>query len=327
MQACNVFLDKTTEQLHKVLQERSPLSWKNAPTEDLVNLARTYSHLKWLIEKCNTEALAEIEALSTILNAHSEELDYTVSDLIASESSAPTDNKSDHDKLRAQLKEHYARNPLASQVEALQEEQLSPNVIIRRVSDQQGKLKIIFKIPCSVKLGNSIKNSKSKATIGPGDAVADLELMKDADAKTNPQQNLRSRSQSLEPASLKKIVQTKKKKNANWSVSKSKRSMRGAGAQDRANSSTLPIETFDEEPEPTYCFCNQPSSGDMIACDNRKCPNGEWFHYKCVGLLNRVEALKYTKQKWYCKDSCKIQSEEDARIKKQKGLKRNRKRW
>ena len=33
----------------------------------------------------------------------------------------------------------------------------------------------------------------------------------------------------------------------------------------------------------------------MISCDNESsCPNGEWFHYKCVGILNRVVALKYT---------------------------------
>ncbi|CUM68184.1 uncharacterized protein PRCAT00005902001 [Priceomyces carsonii] len=56
-----------------------------------------------------------------------------------------------------------------------------------------------------------------------------------------------------------------------------------------------------------YCFCKQPSFGDMIGCDNEEsCPNGDWFHYKCVGLLNRVDALKYTtgKQKWFCSDYC-----------------------
>lgn len=46
----------------------------------------------------------------------------------------------------------------------------------------------------------------------------------------------------------------------------------------------------------------------MIACDNESsCPNGEWFHYKCVGLLNRVDALKYTTGKipWYCSEGCR----------------------
>lgn len=60
-----------------------------------------------------------------------------------------------------------------------------------------------------------------------------------------------------------------------------------------------------EEDTALYCFCKQRSFGDMIACDYGKCPNGEWFHYKCVGLLNRVEALKYTTEKWYCSAGCR----------------------
>ncbi|GBG68502.1 hypothetical protein CBR_g3046 [Chara braunii] len=48
--------------------------------------------------------------------------------------------------------------------------------------------------------------------------------------------------------------------------------------------------------EPTYCFCNQVSYGEMIACDNPSCKI-EWFHFECVGLTcsdNRP------KGKWYC---------------------------
>lgn len=63
-----------------------------------------------------------------------------------------------------------------------------------------------------------------------------------------------------------------------------------------------------EEDNQLYCFCHQPSFGDMIGCDNEEsCPNGEWFHYKCVGILNRVDALRYTtgKEKWFCSDYCR----------------------
>ncbi|RYR66374.1 hypothetical protein Ahy_A03g012364 isoform B [Arachis hypogaea] len=35
--------------------------------------------------------------------------------------------------------------------------------------------------------------------------------------------------------------------------------------------------------EPTYCFCNQVSYGEMVACDNPDCKI-EWFHFGCVGL-------------------------------------------
>ena len=35
--------------------------------------------------------------------------------------------------------------------------------------------------------------------------------------------------------------------------------------------------------EPTYCYCNRISFGEMIACENMDCPI-EWFHFECVGL-------------------------------------------
>lgn len=75
------------------------------------------------------------------------------------------------------------------------------------------------------------------------------------------------------------------------------------------------------EPEPRYCFCHQPSFGPMIGCDNEKsCPNGDWFHYKCVGLLNKVDALKYAtgKEKWFCLDGCRRAVEERMKKKKRR---------
>lgn len=39
----------------------------------------------------------------------------------------------------------------------------------------------------------------------------------------------------------------------------------------------------DEDSEPRYCYCNEISFGDMVACDNDACPR-EWFHLSCVGL-------------------------------------------
>ncbi|WMV48162.1 hypothetical protein MTR67_041547 [Solanum verrucosum] len=47
--------------------------------------------------------------------------------------------------------------------------------------------------------------------------------------------------------------------------------------------------------EPTYCFCNQVSYGEMVACDNPNCKI-EWFHYGCVGLKEQP------KGKWFCAD-------------------------
>lgn len=39
----------------------------------------------------------------------------------------------------------------------------------------------------------------------------------------------------------------------------------------------------DEEGEPRYCYCNEVSFGEMVACDNDTCPR-EWFHLSCVGM-------------------------------------------
>ena len=38
-----------------------------------------------------------------------------------------------------------------------------------------------------------------------------------------------------------------------------------------------------EEAEQLYCYCNGPSHGEMVACDQPGCAR-EWFHLKCVGL-------------------------------------------
>nr|XP_018670605.1 inhibitor of growth protein 3 isoform X1 [Ciona intestinalis] len=45
--------------------------------------------------------------------------------------------------------------------------------------------------------------------------------------------------------------------------------------------------------EPRYCLCNQVSYGEMVGCDNDKCPI-EWFHYGCVGLEQAPTG------KWFC---------------------------
>lgn len=39
----------------------------------------------------------------------------------------------------------------------------------------------------------------------------------------------------------------------------------------------------EDDGEPRYCYCNEISFGEMVACDNDACPR-EWFHLSCVGL-------------------------------------------
>ena len=57
-----------------------------------------------------------------------------------------------------------------------------------------------------------------------------------------------------------------------------------AAAQDEEGSSMQGDEDDeDDETEPTYCYCNQVSYGEMVACDMSSCKK-EWFHLDCVGL-------------------------------------------
>ncbi|GKV23257.1 hypothetical protein SLEP1_g33008 [Rubroshorea leprosula] len=58
--------------------------------------------------------------------------------------------------------------------------------------------------------------------------------------------------------------------------------------------------------EPTYCFCNQVSFGEMVACDNPDCKI-EWFHFGCVGLKEQP------KGKWYCSDCAAAKNRRKSR--------------
>ncbi len=51
--------------------------------------------------------------------------------------------------------------------------------------------------------------------------------------------------------------------------------------------------------EHTFCYCNGPEEGDMIACDNETC-SIEWFHIICL----KVRSIP--KGKWFCPDCRKL---------------------
>jgi len=56
-----------------------------------------------------------------------------------------------------------------------------------------------------------------------------------------------------------------------------------ATADDEGSSMQGDDEDDEDESEPRYCYCNQVSYGEMVACDMDNCPR-EWFHLDCVGL-------------------------------------------
>ena len=63
---------------------------------------------------------------------------------------------------------------------------------------------------------------------------------------------------------------------------------------------TFPGQAIDER---RYCFCNEMSYGDMIACDNPTCRR-EWFHYPCVGIVTPP------KGKWFCTECMQLQQQQ-----------------
>jgi hypothetical protein len=74
-------------------------------------------------------------------------------------------------------------------------------------------------------------------------------------------------------------------------------------------------EVAADEDSQVYCFCQQVSFGEMVACDNENCQR-EWFHLPCVGLSSPPQG------KWYC-DECapKMKVDQKKQSDKKKVLK------
>lgn len=116
--------------------------------------------------------------------------------------------------------------------------------------------------------------------------------------KNNP--NITNKLASFETTRVNKPVITKKNKNK-MSFSINLKQLRQNVIQGHRSKSITPIDD-----EPRYCWCNQPSFGEMVACDNGKCPK-EWFHYQCVGLK------KAPTGPWFCSNRCRKQHQRNKR--------------
>jgi hypothetical protein len=74
--------------------------------------------------------------------------------------------------------------------------------------------------------------------------------------------------------------------------------------QEEEEESSREGDDEDDESEPRYCYCNQVSFGEMVACDNDACPT-EWFHLSCVGLAKppgRNGTFIFCLLKWFHAD-------------------------
>ncbi|CAO1621539.1 unnamed protein product [Jaminaea pallidilutea] len=78
-----------------------------------------------------------------------------------------------------------------------------------------------------------------------------------------------------------------------------------AGAQEPSTGGIVPDMPYDPL-EPTYCYCQQPSSGLMIGCDNDECSR-EWYHLECLERRGELgpsvmASLNDERKKWFCKE-------------------------
>lgn len=80
-------------------------------------------------------------------------------------------------------------------------------------------------------------------------------------------------------------------------------------------------EDEDADDDTRYCFCQQQSYGEMVACENDDCKY-QWFHTGCIGMKKVPEE----DEDWYCPD-CRNKPEilEKVRIKNIKKEKSGRK--
>ena len=62
---------------------------------------------------------------------------------------------------------------------------------------------------------------------------------------------------------------------------------------------SIAVPTIDTDSRPaddddgSWCYCKEDNAGEMIACDNKTCPN-KWYHLACLKMMT------IPKGKWLC---------------------------
>jgi len=70
-------------------------------------------------------------------------------------------------------------------------------------------------------------------------------------------------------------------------------------------------EGEDETDDKVYCYCSQPSYGEMVGCENPDCKR-EWFHISCLGLKTVPQ-----EEHWFCPE-CRTEVDGQSGNKKRK---------
>lgn len=313
LQSINIKVEKCKIELNTLLAQ-----YKDQLPELLTS---KYIQLHQRIKYLKSEAIAESKALNNQLVCHKILLHEQTSQLFQLKNKTTHNdvNRLGNKELREKLKLHYKDNPLISQVEALKE---------RESNKSNSSQKVILKLPKLMKHNDGLKNNKSLQKTTPIKLKMTDENKNTRLSKTRPKRKV----VAINPT----IKQDKRASNTSRTRMKSTTlepvKSRPVTEQSLVNDElyTGEEQAAGDEDTQKYCFCKQGSFGNMIACDNEEsCPNGEWFHYKCVGLQNVVEALKFTvgKEKWFCSEFCRARYKESQEQAPKPAKKKKKRRW
>ncbi|CAK9439483.1 uncharacterized protein LODBEIA_P35830 [Lodderomyces beijingensis] len=322
IQACNLKIDTCKDELDTILRKYQQT--RHITADDQLQLYQLGQRIAWL----SREAVQEASTLNNQLITHKLYLQDEIQQLnnlrYKKNCNVEDDTKRKRD-LMSQLKRHYKEHPLTSQKEALEETKKNENAAAG--ASQKSGIKLILKIPKKVdKIEEPVQKKVAKTAPASAPAAVPvkpkLKLVSSlvaADSSTST-----TTAAAATPKLKKPVTEHKKSKDVKPAV---------VSALPEKKLETLKVSQEQEQVEnddnERYCFCKQPSFGGMISCDQEEdCPNGEWFHYKCVGLLNKADALKYTTGDipWYCSVTCRENaSVKNAKIQEKKRRKRRRK--
>lgn len=149
-------------------------------------------------------------------------------------------------------------------------------------------------------VGALVVNSRKDSTAKREESEANGDVMQGIQITTITTTKSGRASKPSTPAipSFPEPVRSRSSRAALETASNNKRShKKGAGAAAQqllaqqtteAEDSASNVQDDDEEAEvdadePTYCYCNGVSYGEMVGCDADGCER-EWFHLECVGL-------------------------------------------
>ena len=212
------------------------------------------------------------------------------------------------EKFLQKFKENQLKNDAATSLELIENE----NKQLENLSDY--KLKIIEEIKYIVEhsfineLAPIIEEGKKECANNINDPLGNTEKNMSNDEISSNFYNSKKKD-DIETAGNTSFLKNKKNRN---------KSLKG-----KKNNNGIPPEYPDEntqnlqngEKQKVYCKCKKPSFGDMIECENPRCPNGQWFHYSCVDISEGKEPTS----EWYCCPKCK----EEAKNLKKKKRKKN----